>query len=64
MQEHLGWGLDLGCKVQNIILITFFISQSCFVFLLYNTNSINYYKYFVLQWEGPCDQGSNPMQSA
>jgi hypothetical protein len=35
-----------------------------FVFVLYNTNIIDCYKYFVLQWEDPCDQGSNPLQSA
>ncbi len=64
MHDHLSWSLDLRCKVLNIILIAFFISQSCFVFVLYNTNIIDYNKYFVLQWEGPYDQGSNPLQSA
>jgi hypothetical protein len=33
-------------------------------FFWYNTNIIECYKYFVLQWEGFCEQGSNPLQSA
>jgi hypothetical protein len=41
MHEHLGWSLDLGCKVQNIIVIALFISQSCFVFLLYNNQKLS-----------------------
>jgi hypothetical protein len=63
MSTQVGvWTLDV--RFLNIILITFFISKSCFVFVLYNTNIIDYYKYFVLQWEGPCDQRSIFVQSA
>jgi hypothetical protein len=49
MHEHLDCSLVLNVRFKNVILIAFFIAQSCFVFLLYNTNTINCYTYFVLQ---------------
>jgi hypothetical protein len=51
MRIWLGvWTWDV--KFKNVILITFSIAKSCFVFVSYNTNIVGYYMYFVLQWVG------------
>jgi hypothetical protein len=49
MSIYLAWSLNLGCKVQGHNFVCIFHEQSCFVFVLYNTNIVGCYKYFVLQ---------------
>jgi hypothetical protein len=39
----------LDARFLNVILNTFSIAQSYFVFVWYNSNIVAYYKYFVLQ---------------